>query len=115
MLQRHLSEPEPPADAVGVFVYHGGDGKPPVAFGFGPGGDLPPGVERIDPVAFRQRQAEEAQALSRQINDLRRRLFKPDGRVPPEQYEALLCPLAQRLFLSTRFQEAVEKWPAGKN
>src|SRR5262249_16848519 len=78
-------------------------------------GSLPPGVERIDPATFRQHQTEEAQALSRQTNDLRRQLFKPDGGVPPQQYEVLLRPLARRLFLSTRFPEVLQNRLHGKS
>jgi beta-lactamase regulating signal transducer with metallopeptidase domain len=127
MLQQHLSEPDPPfppgAVGRGVFVRDQGDGKPPVVFRFGTGTDLPAGApppggappEVMDPAAFRQHLTEEAQALSRQVNDLRRQLFKPDGGVPPEQYEALLRPLARRLFLSTRFQEALENRLHGEN
>jgi beta-lactamase regulating signal transducer with metallopeptidase domain len=127
MLQQHLSEPFPPfppgAVGGGVFVRDQGDGKPPVVFRFGTGPDLPAGApppggappEMMDPAAFRQHLTEEARALSRQVNDLRRQLFKPEGGVPPEQYEALLRPLARRLFLSTRFQEALENRLHGEN
>jgi len=112
MLQHVVAEPIPPG-AVGGAIFHAGDGQPPAVFRFGnpaeaPLVDLPPGIEVMDEDAFRQRMADEARVLSGQVNDLRRRLFNPEGSVRPEQYEALLRPLARRLFLSTRFQGVLE-------
>jgi len=102
ILQQHLSEPEPPEGAAGAVVFRGE-------------GDEKAVVELLDPREFRQQQTEDAQRLSRQINDLRRQLFQPQGSAPLGQYEELLRPLARRLFLSPRFQEALEKRLEGKN
>jgi hypothetical protein len=128
MFQRDLTEPPPPPGAVGgaVFVRENGDGTPPTVLRFNttPGGPgvpvgvgrpmslpLPPGAtgpEVLDAAAFREHLAQETQALSKEVASLRRQLFSADGNVPPDQYEALLRPLARRLFLSPRFQQAVE-------
>jgi beta-lactamase regulating signal transducer with metallopeptidase domain len=116
MLQQRLTDPFPPGGPGGgnrgVVVGRAGGGEPPMVFHFGdgppPAGNLPPRAKVLDAAGFRQHLADRAQALSGQVQDLRRRVFSPDGAVPPEQYEALLQPLARRLFLSTRLQEALE-------
>jgi len=117
MFQRDLAEPLPPGSVGGaVFVRQNADGKPPMVFRFNTSPDaptppLPPGVtgpEVMDAAAFRQHLAEETQALSKEVASLRHQLFSPEGTVSPDQYQALLRPLARRLFLSPRFQQAVE-------
>lgn len=117
MLQQHLSEPFPPGAVGGaVFAGRASDGKPPKVFRFSTSPDappppLPPGVvesEVLDAEGFRKHLADQTQALTLQVSDLRRQLFTADENVSPEQYQALLQPLARRLFLSPRLQQAVE-------
>lgn len=125
MLQRTLSEGFPQG-AVGGALVTARAGQPAKVFRFGveapagaPGGGpkslpLPPGAEVLDEAGFREHLAGEARELSAQVNDLRRQLFNPQGAVALDQYEALLRPLARRLFLSPRFQQALENRLKGK-
>lgn len=127
MLQRQLTEPFPPGGpAVGGTVFFAreeGDGASPKVFRFSTNPDLPPPPlppgagqpEVLDAAAFRQHLTDRAQTLSKQVADLRRQLFSADGGVSPEQYETLLRPLARRLFLSPRFQQAIENRLRVKN
>jgi hypothetical protein len=118
VLQHTLSEGFPPGAGGAVFHAQAQVGQPVKVFRFGATGELPapppgapglpPGAAVLDEAAFREHLTGEVQALSAQVTDLRRQLFNPAGGVPPEQYEALLRPLARRLFLSPRFQQAVE-------
>ena len=126
MLQRTLSEGFPQG-AVGGAVFSARAGQPAKVFRFGTGEPppgvpgpgpkslpLPPGAEVLDEAGFREHLAGEARELSGQITDLRRQLFNPQGAVAPELYESLLRPLARRLFLSPRFQQALENRLKGK-